>query len=307
MATNFALHIAAAWLVLYLAGPVAAAIFAVHPMAADAIATVKGRSALLLAIGVLLAIIIYRHSHIAAVCVTLIAGFSAIGFSPSYMATIHEAPGRWQYVKQLGYEFWFSVIPKMFVPIGLTGEPMVAYRPILAILGIVGILAALILLWLWPACRLGIGLILIPLLPYFMVPLPNGFYEHRAYLSLAGASILIAIFLRRMPRGALLIVPAFLVMAEARAHAYASPVSLWEDAVRQDPSSGRALVNLGSYYARSERWYEAQGRFEDAIRIAPEIRMGWKNLAFVHLLHGDVGGASQILDAELQYRHSISN
>lgn len=303
MAVNLGLHILATWMLFALAGPIAASIFAVHPMAADAVASVSGRSAELFAISVLAGILIYQRARVTGAILGLFGVLGAMAFQWDYFHTILGAPGRWDYMKQTASEIVFSVIPKMVVPVGLTAEPQVSpYGSIIWIIVLAAWLALIPILL--PRYRLAIGLIFLPLAAYLLVPLPNGLYEHRAYLSLAGMAILIGLELRRMPRAAFLIVPAFLVMAEARAFVYSSPVHLWEDAVRQDPMNGRAIVNLGSYYAQVGRLYEAEEETRRAVEVAPDISMGWKNLAYIYVVRGQIGDASRTLDAYDDYRKS---
>ena len=304
MAVNLGLHLAASGLVLYLAGPVAASLFAAHPMAADAVASVSGRSAELLALSVLIGIAVYRRSKLAGAIVGAVAAVGSAAFTVGYFATIHGAPGRWDYMRSLAASFP-DILRKTAIPVGLSAEPVMAARGGgLEVLGwmLVAALVALIFAKRIPSgVRIGAGLLILPLLPYFLIPLPNGFYEHRAYLSLAGASILMAAALSKLPGAALVIATAFLVMTDARVSAYASPVALWEDAVAKTPMNGRAHLNLGTYYALAGRINEAQQEYETVIRIAPDIALGWKNLSNLHLWRGRVGSASEVLDAFDEY------
>lgn len=296
MAVNFGLHLAASGLVLYLAGPLAACLFAVHPMAADAIASVSGRSALLLGVAVLLGLAIYRRSRLWGCIVGGVTALATVAFVPSYLGTIQGAPPQWAYVKQYASTLASQVVPKMVLSVGLNAEPVMTYAGVFSLLAILILIAALALMAL-PGLRLGIGLAILPMLPYFFLPLPNGFYEHRAYLSLAGISILAAMALKRIPRAAYLVIPAFIFMSESRAQVYSSPVALWEDAVAKGPLNGRARVNLCGTYATVGRWYEARAECETATRIAPDIQLGWHNLATLYVVRGQIGEASRVLDA----------
>ena len=299
MLVNFGLHLTSAVMLCYLAGPLAGSLLAVHPLAAAAVGSVSGRSALLLACGVLCSLIMWRWSKWLAGIFGAVAVVATAGFHVSYLGTIHAAPKYWDYLWNYPATV-ASVLQKLFIPVGLSAEPMVVADPILAAVGVFVILAALAL-WCIPKYRIGAGLLILPLLAYAVVPLPNGFYEHRAYLSIAGMSILAALALRRIHRAALLVIPAFLVMSHSRAQVYSSPVTLWEDAVRQAPENGRARLNLGAAYAYQQQWTAAQREFEHAVRLIPDAPLVWRNLATLHLIRGRVGDASRVLDAQQDY------
>lgn len=304
MAVNFMLHLTAAWLVLYLAGPVAASLFAVHPMAADAVASVSGRSGLLLAVGVLGAMALYQRRKAVGIALGMLAVLGAASFGTSYLGTIHGSPGYSDYALQLWAQVG-NVFAKAFIPIGLTGEPAVHSPTPSELFALIGVAS-----WVWICtpdsrlARLGAALLALPILPYFLIPLPNGFYEHRAYLSLAGASILIALSLKKAPRLAYAVIPMFLVLAMARTQVYSSPVRLWEDAARLTPESGRIRINLGAVYGYDGRWYEAEDQFQKAVRDSPEIAMGWTNLAAVYIARSNFGEASRVMDARDAYLNS---
>lgn len=299
MVINLGLHLAASLLVFYVSGlPLAGMIFAVHPMAADAVASVGGRSAELLAVSVLFGIAVWQKKQIAGWLLGVVAVLSSAGFAYSYLGTLAGAPGRWQYMMQYASTLGGYVFPRMFLPFHLSAEPLIVYRPGAASIAILLLeISAVCLVRLRGTIRLGIGLVVLPLIPYLFIPLPNGFYEHRAYLSLAGIAILLSILFARIPRAAFVVVPMFLIMSVSRTQVYSEPVRLWQDAVDKDQANGRALVNLGTIHATLGRVYEAQGEFETAIAVAPQIKTAWQNLATLYVLRGNISEASRVLDA----------
>ncbi len=300
MLLNLALHVAVAWMLLYVSKSlIAALIFAVHPMAADAVGSVAGRSGLLVALGVLAGIVIYRRSKPAGLLLGFMALVAAMGFHPSYFGTIHGAPGRLEFTRVYGSALFSYVLPKMFVPLGLSPDPLISQHWAGGFC--IFLVMASLAWWKFPRLRLGLGLLVLPLIPFFFVPLTDVFFDHRGYLSLAGAAILMAHALSRTPRAALVIIPALLVMANSRALVYSSPERLWEDAVEKAPMKGRPHVNLGAAYARSGRWYEAEAQLREGVRLAPEFSMGWYDLSTLLILRGNVAESSHVLDMQDMY------
>lgn len=63
-------------------------------------------------------------------------------------------------------------------------------------------------------------------------------------------------------------------------------------AVREDPSSPRAHINLGNVYVRLGRLDEAEAHFREALRLAPDDPIAHFNLGNTLVIGGELSGAS---------------
>ncbi|MHB8766515.1 MAG: tetratricopeptide repeat protein, partial [Deferrisomatales bacterium] len=163
--------------------------------------------------------------------------------------------------------------------------------------------------WLWRRDRLAsllVWLFYLHQLPESSIlPLDLAF-EHR--MSLPGLFLAIGVAYgvwraaRRLagdPRGAATVSGVVLlgaavalgVATRARNEAWASGVSLWEDAVRKAPDNPRARTNLGAQYLLRGDLARARAELEQAVRLDPRNGDGWVNLGIVHSELGDCEGA----------------
>lgn len=296
IATNLALHLAVAFLLYRWTGSlIGTLLFAAHPMAADAVASVAGRSALVLAVPVLL--VFSLASRWRWLGVVLVA--SAAGFLPGYWSTIQDVPRWLDHVGRFSSAVASYIGPRMFIPFDLSADPWITF----SILGCAAGFAAsgvMLILGMQPIpreWRIAFGLMALPLAAYMAVPLPDVFLEHRAYLSLAGASLMLGLLLRRSRPVAAAVLCLFIALSNVRAQVYATPLTLWADAVEKAPLNARARVNYGAVLAFAHRHAEAKVHFEEAIRLQPSMGMAWRNLAALHLVNGDTASASDVLDA----------
>lgn len=303
MVTNFGLHAIASLLLLSIAGPAPAALFAVHPMAADSVASVAGRSTEILAVCVLGAILIGRKKPRLGIALgLLLAGFSA-GFVPSYISSLPHPGNRLEYARHYVSAFGSYIIPNMIGPLRLSADPDIPHEGWSEFIG----WSALALLTVGMVhaiaerrLRLAFGLTLLPLVPYMFVPLPDVFFEHRAYLALAGISIILAVALRNQVVIGLC-AGLFLIGSHYRVAAYSSPLRLWTDAVHASPMKGRPHNNLAGIYARAERWDDAQRELELAIVVDPDEGTAWENLAMLHFIREGTAEANKVLDEHDRY------
>lgn len=336
MPVNLALHTFAAVLVLFLGGStVAACLFAAHPMAADAVASVAGRSSLLCACFVLAALLALKHRHYfiwfligttaffvkeeaanllilsplvllvigerkKALILTIVSFVIGIGLCGLWFSSMHRAgavpglvdvgfdpaPPLKQHIHQFVSALGTYIVPRMLVPVNLSPEPTITYSRPGEALG-------------WAALPLAF-----PLLPYALASLPDVFLEHRAYLALILAAAVLAYLLHRSAVAAGVLIAVFIVGSYKRAEVYASPISLWEEAVRTSPNNGRANINLATLYAMNGRLDESEWYLKRGIAVAPNIQTGWKNLAFLHIYKNDLASASKVLDAQAEYEAS---
>ena len=333
MVANLLLHATASLLVFRLARQftaarpslIAACLFAAHPMAGDAAASVAGRSSLLCTVFMLACLSSFRLRWTA--CFAALAALTkeeavvllplvpivkwlrgdenhrpvayasaCVGFFIPLLAdrvitsSVFGAPVDW-------FTTYFSAAGQtaslMFIPVGLSADPQWIVGIPHAVVGAIVVGALLSLK------NVGAVLVAVPLLVYSLFPLADPLLEHRLYLPIAGASIMMGIVLaeyRRWQYAAA--VCLFVLLANHRARVYSTPVRLWEDAIR--PSDGRAgyrpLFNAGS-----ARLFNGEPRL--ALDHWQRIKRPWDqrlrvNMAQAHLRLGDVASASRVLDDE---------
>ena len=308
MLTNLGLHVLASWLLLAIAGPWAAAFFAVHPMAADAVASVGGRSALLVAIAALASVWMFKKSKILAVGTFLaLAGGSMFMDFGGFRAGIFKGLTQGQHFLYYLSTLAVYAIPHMFFPVGMTADPAVPYHPIIAIIFAGLALAAFLIGLARKEWRAGLWLLLLPLVPYAVIPLRDPFLDHRGYLCLAGASIIIAKLLEFRPRLTAGILAAFIVLSLLRAHVYSSPINLYEDVVAKQPS-WHSRINLAANYAREDRWYEAEYQLEIVTRETPQVAIAWTDLAMLrYLRHSAAEGNATLAEGDAYQRAHFQN
>lgn|SRR5438128_461737 len=297
MLTNFALHVIAGWLLFAVSGSLLAAwLFVAHPMAADAVASVAGRSSVLAAVFILLLILSLRfrrrlHSF------SLLAGVGILASSLGIPARLLHIPGSLPALEWI-YR-WISavgnyIVPRMLVPDPLSADPELVASSVSFALGCVLIAGAVFLFVRIPALRLPVGLMGVGLLPYLFRPLPDVFLEHRAYLALAGAMILVA---RYLPRT--LTIPClalFILAAHQRADVYHSPQTLWADAAAKAPNVMRPHLNHGAICGMDLDLVCAEKELRLAIALDPKHPKPRKALLAVLVVQGRLSEASRLLD-----------
>ena len=277
MLTNLALHLTAAILVFAVSrSVVAGAIFAAHPMAADAVASVAGRSALLLAVAVLAGVLFVRRFRWIGACVLVAGVVLTMGFTPGYFATIQGPSFPAHFIASVS-ALGTYVMPKMVVPLGLSPDPYIVPSTGGYVMGIL----SFPLTW--------------PMLPFAFVPTLDVFLEHRAYLTLAWFAMVVGWALRRHQRIAYAIVPCLMVLAMGRAAVYSSPIALWEDAVRVSPLKDTAHIHLAEAYSAWNRYDDTERELEIAVRLNPQSGAAWKKLAVVKLWKNDPQGFLEIM------------
>ncbi len=298
MATNFILHLAAAWLVFLISrSMLAASLFVVHPMAADAVASVSGRSSIILAITVFAVLLAFARFGRKAIIPSIVTILMAGAFTPRVWLVVKDAPGFGHHFARFIAALPLYIIPNMLVPIHLSADPEIRYAIWAFALGLALILALGIAFTFHVErnLRLGIGLFLAGLLPYAFVPLPDVFMEHRGYLALAGSMILVSSLLNQ--RALLLALGCFIILAHDRADVYSSQVRLWEDAVLKSPDLYRPHLNLGGAYALALRFEDSRTELRRAVALNPKHDFAWGNLAVTYFATKDLANTSRVLDA----------
>lgn len=276
MATNLLLHMVAALLVYGLTRSLlAGCLFAAHPMAADAVASVAGRSSILLAIAVFAGVwFAKRHRKLGIAALLLLVGFTA-GFRTEFWHQL-GGPSEAEHIHRFASAMGSYAVPRMIVPVSLSADPEIHYSMVSEAAG-----------WLTMP-------LYAPLLPYMAVSLPDVFLEHRAYLCLAWVSFLLAWVLSRRRFAGIVVVAVFAVLSLGRAGVYSSALSLYEDAVAKSPGNARAHVNLAEAYSRLNRYDDVERELLAALHIAPELPAAWKGLAAIRIFKNDPQGALEI-------------
>jgi len=339
-ATNVALH-AAAVIVLYQvllafgsarqAALLAALLFAVHPLNAQAVAWIAGRNELLYGLftlgalwaylqfvasgralwlglhtvcfalalfsketavaltpGVLLHWVVFRHrdrrrlvslvtAHAIVLFMWVALRASALSGPSTDTAAVADAIRQsWQFLSYLG---------KAVLPVDLN------VMPGRSVLGMsLGICACAALL---AAARLvspriaafAAGWIVLFLVPGLLVPqLPA--YEHRAYVPLAGAAILVASLLspdQRTLSRRIAIVAIALLAARTFQHTavFHDPESYWRNGTKSPAFAPIAHVNLGQLREQAGDLTEAQAQYRRAIALDPQTPKARNNLGVV--------------------------
>ncbi len=142
-----------------------------------------------------------------------------------------------------------------------------------------------------PARLLGVGLLLVGLLPVLqLVPIGEIYGERFLYLPVAGLLLVAASFaepwLRRTPRRAWWVLGAlgipYLVLLQVRLPDWKDELTLYSSAVRARPASARALASLGSVQMDRGLLREAERSLAEAVRLDPEDP--WKRSQYGALL-----------------------
>ena len=281
---NLCLHGAMAMLLYRFSGQwIAGALFAAHPLAADAVASMAARSAIIAAVGV--GLVITARLRWVAVPVVILA----IGMTPKQFLTVEDAPALAAHTFRFTGAIGGYFIPRIFVPVQLSADPEISVRYV----GVLAIAVVIGAMWIWPKYRKPGLLLLVPLIPYALIPLPDPFFEHRGYLALAGGCWLIAL----LPRSfALALLPLFIVIAQERAVVYQSSLTLWVDAASKAPNKARTQVNAGIVLARHGRYREAEAAFQRAIQLNPDMEQSWNGLAMMYIARNNFTEASRVMD-----------
>ena len=280
----------------------AGCLFAAHPMATDAVASVAGRSALLagfvLFSGLLTAFYWPKLGLIGGFVLLILS----MGMMPSAWFSIEGLTSTWEHIPRFISALGSYVFPRLFAPLYLTADPDIVYSGLALCLGMAVLLVAsqVILVTHSPALRWGLAMAVLPLLPYALVPLPDVFFDHRAYIALAGSSLLMAYVFSKVPRGAIVLVCAFMVLTYQRVSVYATPIALWEDAVSKAPYKFRPHINLAHAYGQMNRADDTERELRAALQIDPNSPIALRNLAAVLLFKGDAQGAYEIFQTHAE-------
>lgn len=137
-------------------------------------------------------------------------------------------------------------------------------------------------------------LYLIAILPVSSVlPTVDLFVERRAYFPTFAIFALLGLIVKRglsspKPwRGVtvnftILLIAASGTLAAARSKVYANSEKLWQESLAIYPDNPRALINLGVWYSRVEKWDESLQMFDRLLKLQPENGSIYTKIAYVY-------------------------
>lgn len=161
------------------------------------------------------------------------------------------------------------------------------------------------LLWLRrKACLWGLFWILITLIPVYNVyPIYNPFAERYLYLPMLGFSMIQSSIFRRQKEyrkilGCLLLFYAML--AVERNTSWKDDLTIWSDAVKKTPASGRTHAWFGMSYASKGMMREAIQEYKKAIQLMPYDPIPYNALGLAYYKEGMVKEAVIMYEKALE-------
>lgn len=210
----------------------------------------------------------------------------------------------WEYLQTQAWVITVVYLPRVFAPVNLvldyflpplTGWRVIAPFAFLAVGFLVSLLGVILRRW-WGFVGLGFYLALAP--TSSVLPVTDLAVEHRMYVPLAFAVALVvgvcsaagrwllrngwlrphsAVGLGAVATLACLVV--LCVLTVQRNAEYRTRVGLWQTVVERRPGNPRGLYNLGSALQKANRYREAIGPYEAALRIVPTYAEARNGLA----------------------------
>jgi len=146
------------------------------------------------------------------------------------------------------------------------------------------------------------------------IPLRDPLFEHRMYLALACAIILLVLGVRELLRHifsqgerrkeivvllSVIVFAALSFQTYARNRDYSSKLAMWQDAVEKYPDSCRAQNNLGKALSDESRFAEAFPHYKRSLELCPDYPHANNNMGVMLFQAGQPQGALK------HYRHAI--
>lgn len=146
-----------------------------------------------------------------------------------------------------------------------------------------------------------LGLILIPALPYIVIPMPDPVMEQRLYISVAGISLALGFVMAELPVVVTLLVVVCLAGAcMYRAWNWSTPISVWASVVMGHGRKERANINLGTYYLEKLDYTTARYHCREALKINPNMAIARANMAHMDKMEGKLDDAEQKLEETVE-------
>jgi Flp pilus assembly protein TadD len=185
-----------------------------------------------------------------------------------------------------------------------------------AVLGSLAILGALAVIGALAArshavTALGVFVFFLALLPTTsVVKSPDLFFEHRAYLPMAGLCLALGPLVGTAHRrragltwlGLGVLVATLSVATTRRNSVWDTELSLWTDTVAKAPAKARPRVNLGLALRNAGRFDEAEQQYRRALELEPHYPFALNNLGTILRLQGRPDEAAPLFHAAITAR-----
>jgi tetratricopeptide (TPR) repeat protein len=236
--------------------------------------------------------------------------YSLLKYAPQEMAWNHsDLLGYWV-LQPLAFLRYLAL---MIWPVGLNVDHDIGPLPLWVLIGAAAVVVSLLvqafrLREKYPVPALGFLWIAATLAPSLLVPNSDIINESRAYLSLAGFSLMASWFLVRLsaPRDvlwkwAIAVLPVMILvpMTMARNQVWNTDLRLWQDSTQKSPSKGRPHYNLGVALVRQGQYGQSEVEFLRAREMDPEDDFSYAALAYCAELRNEFGLAFDL------YRQAI--
>jgi Flp pilus assembly protein TadD len=199
-------------------------------------------------------------------------------------------------------------LPRMILPVRLSVDPdvPVIHSPFelhFALSVVVLMLLSAVVLWIRSRdvfSATGFALILIsPLGAYCFFPLADVVAEHRAYVTVLGAVIVLAAVIMRLPQPEIfagLMVLGYSWMTIDRNMVWHDESTLWKDAALKAPDKIRPHLNLGAINQLNGKTDDAIQEYEWVLRRNPQHPGALSNLASLYLERNDLSRTEDLLN-----------
>ncbi len=216
-----------------------------------------------------------------------------IAFAPYVLTSLRE----WT-----AYYFW-----RLFIPLRLSVDPGVSIVTSGSNSGIwisvglmlaIGIGALRIRLRNRAAAAALLFLVISPLSAYCLFPLADVIGEHRAYMTVAGAVMLIAIGLWRVPGAAWFSIAVLVFyggLTISRNRIWSDEALLWQDAAEKAPAKIRPHLNLGALYQVRGQADRAIREYAYVLETAPGNSAALSNLASLYMDRNELDKTEALL------------
>lgn len=128
-------------------------------------------------------------------------------------------------------------------------------------------------------------------------------FEHRVYLACYGFCLLLTVSLFRIIKSfrsylavMMIIVGILAAVTYQRNDLWSDPVRFMEDVVAKSPHKARPHNNLGFFYFRGGRFFEAEAEYRKAVQLDPNYLIAYHNLATVYLELNKIQPAKNIFE-----------
>lgn len=228
--------------------------------------------------------------------------YSLLKYTPREIGWSHPDPFGYWLLQPVAFWKYFSL---MVWPIGLNLDyDLISPSRWVWALAIFSFLGLCILAFRfrqrYPIPALGFLWVVAMLAPSFLVPNSDILNESRAYLALAGFTLIAAWvfckYLGSMPMSLKLAVAAPLLLflaplTVARNQIWTDDLALWQDTVLKSPGKARAHYNLGVALAREGKNKQAEVEFETARDLDPQDDLSYAALGYCAEVRRELGVA----------------